>query len=76
MASILAARKLAQYDGGKQVPATMSAMADALRWAEEIMREIDSPLACEVTRLTPVREAHSWTPFERIASSETYSPII
>lgn len=41
-ASILAARKLAQYDGGKRVPATMSAIADAVRWAEEIMREIDS----------------------------------
>jgi hypothetical protein len=41
MASILAARKLAQYDGGKRVPATMSAIADAVRWAEEIMKEID-----------------------------------
>ena len=40
-ASILAARKLAPYDGGKRVPATMSAIADALRSAEEIMREID-----------------------------------
>jgi hypothetical protein len=41
MASILAARKLAQYDGGKRVPATMSAISDAVRWAEEIMKEID-----------------------------------
>jgi len=41
MASILAARKLAQYDAGKRVPATMSAIADAIRWAEEILREID-----------------------------------
>jgi len=41
-ASILAARKLAQYDGGKRVPATMSAIADAVRWAEEIMKEIDA----------------------------------
>jgi hypothetical protein len=41
MASILAARKLAQYDGGKRVPATMSAIADAIRRAEEIMKEID-----------------------------------
>ena len=41
MAAILAARKLAQYDGGKRVPATMSAIADAIRWAEEIMDEID-----------------------------------
>src|SRR5260370_41304168 len=30
-ASILAARKLAQFDGGKRVPATMSAIADAVR---------------------------------------------
>ena len=41
MASILAARKLAQYDGGKRVPATMSAISDAVRWAEEILMEID-----------------------------------
>jgi len=40
-ASILAARKLAQYDGGKRVPATISAISDAIRWAEEIMVEID-----------------------------------
>jgi hypothetical protein len=39
-ASILAARKLAQYDGGKRVPATMSAIGDAIRWAEEIMKEM------------------------------------
>ena len=32
-ASILAARKLAQFDGGKRVPATVSAIADAVRWA-------------------------------------------
>jgi hypothetical protein len=40
-AAILAARKLAQYDGGKRVPATVSAVADAVRWAEEILKEID-----------------------------------
>ena len=40
-ASILAARKLAQFDGGKRVPATMSAIADAVRWVEEIMKAID-----------------------------------
>jgi hypothetical protein len=40
-ASILAARKLAQFDGGKRVPATMSAIADAERWAKEIMKAID-----------------------------------
>jgi len=40
-ASILAARKLAQFDGGKRVPATITAIADAVRWAEEIMKEID-----------------------------------
>lgn len=39
--SILAARKLAQFDGGKRVPATMGAIADAVRWAEEIMKAID-----------------------------------
>ena len=40
-ASILAARKLAQYDGGKRVPVTVAAISDAIRWAEEIMEEID-----------------------------------
>jgi hypothetical protein len=40
-ASILAARKLAQYEGGTRVPATIGAIADAVRWAEMIMAEID-----------------------------------
>jgi hypothetical protein len=40
-ASILAARKLAQYEDGKRVPATVIAIADAIRWAEEIVAEID-----------------------------------
>ncbi len=34
-AATLAARKLAQYDAGKRVAATMCAIADAVRWAEE-----------------------------------------
>jgi hypothetical protein len=42
IASILAARKLANYDPVRQVPATMSAIADAVKWAEEILKEIDS----------------------------------
>jgi len=41
MAAILAARKLAQYEGGTRIPATVSAIADAVRWAEEILRRID-----------------------------------
>jgi len=40
-AAILAARKLAQYDGGKRVPATISAIVDAVPWAEAILKEID-----------------------------------
>jgi hypothetical protein len=40
-ASILAARKLAQYDSVVRIPATVSAIADAIRWAEQIMEEID-----------------------------------
>jgi hypothetical protein len=40
-ASILAARKLAQYDGGRRVPATITAIGDAVRWAEQIMQAID-----------------------------------
>ena len=40
-AAILAARKLSQWDGGKRVPATVSAINDAIRWAEQLMDEID-----------------------------------
>jgi hypothetical protein len=40
-AAILAARKLAAYEGGRKVPATVSAIFDAVRWAEEIMTAID-----------------------------------
>ena len=40
-ASILAARKLAQYEGGKRVAATVAAISDAVRWAEAIMPEIE-----------------------------------
>ena len=50
MASILAARKLAQYDGGKRVPATVAAISDAVRWAEEILREIDQRWPDEKSR--------------------------
>ena len=52
-ASILAARKLAQYDSGARVPATVSAIADAVRWAERIMEEID--------RRHPTKPAHQPT---------------
>lgn len=44
-ASILAARKLAQYEGGKRVPATVAAISDAIRWAEQIMQAIDERFA-------------------------------
>ena len=40
-ASILAVRKFALIDGGKRVPSTVSAIADAVHWAEEIMKAID-----------------------------------
>lgn len=40
-AAILAARKLSSYDGGKRVPATVSAVQDAVRWAEELLKAID-----------------------------------
>jgi len=40
-ASILAARNLAQFNSGKRVPANMSAIADGVRWAEEILKAID-----------------------------------
>lgn len=40
-ASILAAQKLAQYDADRRVPATICAISDAVKWAEQLMREID-----------------------------------
>jgi hypothetical protein len=46
-AAILAARKLSPFDGGKRVPATVSAITDAVRWAEAIMKEIDDRWPCK-----------------------------
>ena len=40
-AAILAARKLSQYEGPARVPATLCAIADAIRYAEQILTEID-----------------------------------
>ena len=40
-ARILTARKLAQYDSGGSVPATVSTIADGVRRAERIMEETD-----------------------------------
>jgi hypothetical protein len=39
-ASILAARKLAQYEGGTRVPATVSTISDSIRWGKRIIEEI------------------------------------
>jgi hypothetical protein len=41
MAAILAARKLANCDPDRRVPATMCAITDSVKWAEKIMQEID-----------------------------------
>ena len=41
MAAILAARKLAQQDSARSSPATLSAIHDAVVFAERIMRVID-----------------------------------
>jgi hypothetical protein len=40
-AAILAARKLAQYEGGPRVPATIMAVENAIQSAEEILKRID-----------------------------------
>ena len=40
-AAILAARKLAEYDGGGHVPATIYAITNAVIRAEQILKEID-----------------------------------
>jgi hypothetical protein len=41
-AAILAARRLAQYDAGKRVPPTICVINEAIRWADQIMAEIDA----------------------------------
>ena len=41
MAALLAERKLAQYQAGPKVRATICAIADAVIWAEQILTEID-----------------------------------
>ena len=46
-AAILAARRLAQYSSTPRVPATVTAISDAIRFANEIM--------CEIDRLWPTR---------------------
>jgi hypothetical protein len=40
-AAILAARKLSQFPSTPRVPATISAISDAIRFANQIMVEID-----------------------------------
>lgn len=40
-AAILAARKLSQLDPDKRVPATITAITEAVRWAERLLDEID-----------------------------------
>lgn len=41
MAAILPARKLCSLDRMRMMPPSVSAIADAVRWAEEIMKEVD-----------------------------------
>ena len=57
-ASILAARKLAQYDSGVRIPATVAAISDAVRWAERIMEEIDRR---HPTKLSPQQTSQTQT---------------
>jgi hypothetical protein len=52
-ASILAARKLAQYEPAARVPATICAIADSIRWAEQIMDEIDRRHPVKPAQQTP-----------------------
>jgi hypothetical protein len=40
MAAILAARKLCTLDRVRMVPISVSAIADAVNWAQEIMKEV------------------------------------
>jgi hypothetical protein len=47
MAAILAARKLSTLDRVRMVPASVSAIADAVQWAQEIMKEVDRKCSYE-----------------------------
>jgi hypothetical protein len=40
-AAILVARKLSNFDGGKEFRRPAAAITDAVRWAEELLRAID-----------------------------------
>jgi len=52
---ILAARRLAQFDSGARVPATVSAIADAIRWAERNW----SAVACQRVRFGKHARLHN-----------------
>jgi hypothetical protein len=49
-AAILAARKFSQYEAPARVPATFSTISDAIRYAEQILTEIDRRWPTEVRR--------------------------
>ena len=57
MAAILAARKLAQHDGGRRVPATVTEITDAVRWAEEIIAD-NSVTMMQQSNLFEGRDQH------------------
>jgi len=40
-AAILAARKLASCDPDRKVPASITAISDSVKWAAQILKEID-----------------------------------
>jgi len=50
MAAILAARKLAQQDSTRPSPASNSAIFDAIKFAERIMRTIDDMFSAPRSR--------------------------
>jgi hypothetical protein len=50
MAAILASRKLAQQDSTRPSPASNCAIADAVIFAQRIMREIDEKFPHPTTR--------------------------
>ena len=52
-ASILAARKLSRPDSVRRSPASMTAIGDAVHWAEEIMAEIRPALAARLKTIIP-----------------------
>jgi hypothetical protein len=72
-ASILAARKLALYDGGSAFRRRSARFADAIPGAEEMVAEIGRRLACERRRGVTVHRWREWPRLDALAVNPSFS---